>query len=268
MLHQFSVSAQDLLVTADGDSLNCKITKMKSDYVYFTFSHQDEVRNTLLPKSQVKYYQHNFYGTSDVQPHQITFSKPEFSHWRFAVNAGWSYRLAPLPDGLSSQQKEYLKKLKSGLGLSFDATYFITEVYGVGFKYDLFKTSNTSSYGEDNITIPFIGPAFAMRLYDQSKSNCWFMNIALGYMGFKDEGKQSGQPVTLKGSTFGLATDIGYDIALSKNWSAGIQLSVLSGVLTSFDQTSSSGTQTIKLEKDEYEGLGRLSISIGLRCNL
>ena len=152
ILHQFAASAQDLLVTVEGDSLNCKITKIKGDYIYFTFSHQGEIRNTLLSQSQVKKYQYNFHATSDIQPHQITGYKPEFPHWRLAVNGGWSYRLAPIADGFTSVEKEYLKGLKSGFAFSCDATYFFGEMFGVGMKYDLFKSSNSSSLGSDNIS--------------------------------------------------------------------------------------------------------------------
>jgi len=268
MLQQFVVSAQDLLVTTAGDSLNCKITQIKGDYVYFTFTHQNEVRNTLMPKTQVKYYQYNFYTTSDIQPHQIVGYRPEFPHWRLAANGGWSYRTAPLADGLNSAEREYMKKLKNGFNFSLDASYFFSEMFGAGVKYDLFKTSNSSSTVEDNISINFVGPAFAMRFFNQSKTNCWFMNYSIGYMGYTDKGNNYGQSGIIKGSTVGLVMDIGYDIALSKNWSAGIQLSLLYGMLTELDETVNGVTRTVKLEKDQYEGLGRLNISIGLRCNL
>ena len=45
------INAQDLVVTDEGDTLNCKITKIKGDFVHFTFKYGDEVRNTLLNKS-------------------------------------------------------------------------------------------------------------------------------------------------------------------------------------------------------------------------
>jgi len=185
-----------------------------------------------------------------------------------AVNGGWSYRTPPLTDRFSPEEKEYIRKLKTGFAIGFDASYFFTEVYGAGFKYDQFKTSNSSLYGEDNILIAFIGPSFAIRLLNQSKTNCFFMSYSIGYMGFKDVGKQLGTPVTLKGSTAGFVMDIGYDITFSKNWSAGIQFSLLAGVISEFDETRNGITQTLILEKDQYEGLHRLNISIGLRYNL
>lgn len=269
LLHQAAVSAQDLLVTAEGDSLNCKITKIKGDYVYFTFRYQDEIRNTLLPQTQVKHHQYNYYAAPDVQPDQIAGYRPEFMHWRLALNAGWSRRLAPLyDDGLTSWQKEYAKKLMNGFNISADASYFFTEMLGAGLKYDLYKSSNSSYYGEDKISIQYVGPAFAMRFFNQAKTNCWFMSASIGYMGYKDVGNAGGQAVTIKGSTVGVSWDVGYDVAISKKWSAGIQLSLLSGVLTEVDYIVNGVSEKKKLEKDEYEGLGRLNIAIGLRCNL
>ena len=59
----------------------------------------------------------------------------------------------------------------------------------------------------------------------------------------------------------------GYDIAVSENWAVGIQLSYTSGVLTQIKQSSGSSTETIKLQPEEYEGLTRFDIAIGLRFN-
>jgi len=67
-----SVYSQDLIVTNDGDSVNCKITKVETDNIYFTFKHNDEIRNTLLPISNVKIHQFNFYQTSAVSEEKVT----------------------------------------------------------------------------------------------------------------------------------------------------------------------------------------------------
>jgi outer membrane protein W len=267
-LHQFDVLAQDLIVTTDGDSINCKITQMKGDYVYFTFSRQGEVRNTLLSKTQVQQYQHNYYAVSEVQPHQIVGFTPDFSRGRLAFTAGWSTRTARFADGLSAADKEYLKNLKNGLNISLDAGYFFTEMYGIGFKYDLFHSSTTAWGFKETVSITYAGPTFAMRVYDRTKSNCLYINYSIGYMGFANKAAAGGQSGTLTGNTVGLVFDIGYDIAISKDWSFGIQLSSLSGVLTEINKTVNAYTEKIKLEKGEYEGLQRLKLSVGLRCNL
>ena len=46
-----------------------------------------------------------------------------------------------------------------------------------------------------------------------------------------------------------------------------VYFTVLSGVLTEYDQTINGHTERVKLEKDQYEGLQRINISVGLRFN-
>jgi len=267
-LQQFVVSAQDLVVTNTDDSINCKITNIKDDYVYFTFSHQNDVRNTLMPKSQVKYFQYNYYNSSSMQPHQIVGYQSDYPHWRLAVSGGWSWRTNPLDKSLTPQEREYAKKLMQGLNFSFDASYFFNEMFGIGFKYDLFNASTSLYSLTETISINFAGPSFTMRFLNDTKTNYWFINYCFGYMGYTDKAKTPGQSAMIKGSTVGLLLDIGYDFAISKNWSVGIQLSSLMGTLTEYDFTENGYTQRKKLEKGEYEGLNRLNISFGFRLNL
>ena len=269
MAAPFAGSAQDLLVTVDGDSINCKITKVKEDYIYFIFSHQGEVRNTLLPREQVTDFQNDFYETAVVQPDQIAGYKSKFPHWRLAASGGWGYRLGRSPDGLNSAGQDFVNQLRSGFIIGLDAGYFFSEIFGAGLKYDLFKAHalSLSPSVEDHNSISFAGPSFIMRFFDQAKANYWFMGYSIGYMGYKDRMDVSGQQIINQGSTFGMAMDFGYDIALSKNWALGFQLSLLSGTLTRYNQTVNGVTQTIELKSGSYEGLGRVNLSAGLRCN-
>ena len=45
----------------------------------------------------------------------------------------------------------------------------------------------------------------------------------------------------------------------------GIQVSLIGGTLTQYKIDDGFNTQTIELSEDEYEGLGRINISVGLR---
>jgi hypothetical protein len=82
-----SLHAQDLIVTNEGDSLNCKITKIKSENVFFTFKYKDEIRNTLLPINQVKYHQYNYFQQSEV-PSDIVKNKEIYPRFRASINGG------------------------------------------------------------------------------------------------------------------------------------------------------------------------------------
>lgn len=273
-----SICAQDLIVTNDGDSINCKITNVKPDNIYFTFKHKDEIRNTLLPKKSVKNYQFEYYQTSEV-PKVKSQGYGSYQHFRIALNAGYSYLTAKVAESVPSDFKSYIKGLKSGYHFGGDLAYYFNEPLGVGIKYYIFKSSNRMDnifvddlddrrYGimSDDLTISFIGPTFSTRLLNENKNNALLMNLSLGYMGYSND-KVIVDKYKMTGSTLGLSLDIGYDIGLSENLALGFQVSLLTGVLSKYDWNDGTTTQTIKLEKDEYENLNRIDLSIGLRFN-
>ena len=135
-----TIYSQDLIVTNDGDSINCKITKVKTDNIYFTFKHKDEIRSTLLPKSSVKTHQFQYYQTSEV-PKEKVVGYENYQHFRLAVNGGYSYQTAKVAENVPSDFKDYIKELKSGYHFGGDLTYYFTEPLGFGIKYYLFKSS-------------------------------------------------------------------------------------------------------------------------------
>ena len=156
---------------------------------------------------------------------------------------------------------------------------------------------------EDKHTIPYIGLMASARLYDSKKRGALLVNCSVGYLGYTDDGTYAGQSYiikvntqgldfdnssagyleytedgtyadqsfTIKGNTLGLALDFGYDYWFSRSMALGVRLSLISGVLkectkeTAATKEYAATTEKIKLEKAEYEDLGRLDISVGLR---
>jgi len=272
-----SIYSQDLIVTNEGDSINCKITKVKADNIYFTFKYKDEIRSTLLPMTGVKIHQFDYYQNSEV-PEGKVLGYENYQHFRLAVNGGYSYLTAKVGESVPGDFKDYIKELKSGYHLGGDLTYFFTEPLGFGIKYYLFKSSNSldniyredsdgnRTYGKmsDDLTISFIGPTFSTRLLNHNKNKAFIMNVSLGYMGYSND-KIIIDKYKMTGSTVGLSFDIGYDFALSENLSLGFHISSLTGTLFEYVWNDGGRTETIKLEKGEYESLNRIDFSIGLR---
>ncbi len=270
-------NAQDLIVTNEGDSINCKITKVKTDNIYFTFKHKDEIRSTLLPISKVKLHQLDFYQTSEV-PKEKLVGYENYQRFRIAINGGYSYHTAKISNTVPSDFKDYIKKLKSGSIFSGDLTYYISEPLGLGVKYSLSKYSNSlgdiyleDMYGDrtygmmkDEISISFIGPAFSTRFLNHDKSNAFLMSLSLGYMGYSNN-KVLIDRYKITGSTMAMALDFGYDIGLNENLSLGFQISFVTASLNKLHMDDGITKQTIKLEKGEYEGLNRIDFSVGLR---
>jgi hypothetical protein len=274
-----SIFSQDLIVTNEGDSINCKITKVKKDNIYFTFKHKDEIRSTLLPMTSVKVHQSDYYQISEV-PEEKVMGYENYQHFSFAVNGGYSYQTAKVSEIVPSDFKDYVKGLKSGYHFGGDLTYYFTEPLGFGIKYYQFKSSNSlaniyledsdgnRTYGKmsDDLTISFIGPTFSTRLLNHNKNNALLMNLSLGYMGYLND-KVIIDKYKMTGNTMGLSVDVGYDIGLSEYLSLGFQISFLTGTLFQYEWNNGTMTGTVKLEKGEYESLNRIDFSVGLRFN-
>lgn len=260
--------SQDLLLTDTGDTLNCKITKVKPDYIYFSFKHEDDILNTLLPSNRVVLYQVDYFSEVEVPANKIVGFE-DFPHFRLAVNGGYSYLISKIGDDVPSDLRDYVKKLKSGYHFGGEATYFFTPPLGVGFRYYAFKTSNSMDgiyYGtlSDDISVSFIGPSLSTRFIDYTNHNSIIMNIAIGYMGYVNN-MELIDPMKMTGNTLGLAFDFSYDLGISESLSLGFRLSLITGNLFEYDLHHGGNTATIELEEGEYEGLSRIDFSVGLR---
>ncbi len=269
-----------MIVTGAGNSINAKISKIESSKIYFTFNHKGEIRNTLLPLDFVEIYVKNYYEHSEVNEY-LKGIKAAYPVFRAAVNFVWSYRIARVSSDYSGEMKDYMNGLKSGFSYGIELSGFVSEYIGFGGKfYDaryknkinsvyVYLPNGTTTMGKisDNISILYIAPFMSTRFFNSNKKNAFFLNMGIGYMGYKDRGILGKENATIKGNTIGLNWDIGYDISLSKSLSLGFQLSFITGVLTKYDMTYGGRTETIELEKGNYESLGRIDLSVGLRFN-
>src|SRR6056297_700770 len=92
-------SAQDLVVTALNDSLNCKITKMERNHIYFTFLFEGKVKGTRLPKDRIVYYEKDFFPTSELTEEDLVLRR-DYSRIRINVTGGYSHLVAALSDNV------------------------------------------------------------------------------------------------------------------------------------------------------------------------
>lgn len=277
----FNLQAQDLIVTNDGDSINCKITKQTKDYVYFTFMYDNEIRNSLLSVNQITTHQKKYFSQSELPADYIY--EEMYPRFRFAVDAGWQYRTAKTEGSLSSQWKEHINKMKSGFHYDVQAAYFFTETMGVEpmFSQQLFSHSlgngtlsdehgNVlgSGYANEKITFSYIGANYIMRYFDSKKKNCWIFSLGLGYLGYKDVFLFDNVAYkTITASTLATVASIGYDIGLSKELALGFKVSATSGMFRDYKETINGSTTNKKLPDNTAEGLGTIRLSVGLRFN-
>jgi outer membrane protein W len=168
--------------------------------------------------------------------------------------------------------------LKKGTNFNFDATYYTSQQYGFGVKYVGFTTSNSMAnisatdstgktrYGKmsDNIAVGYIGPQISARWADAQNKNYFYINGSLGIISYVDDAEAI-EKFTQTAATLGLMFDLGFDIALSKHWAFGAQVSYLMGSASEYILDDGLTSKTVKLEDDNYISFNRLDISAGIR---
>lgn len=200
---------------------------------------------------------------------------------RFAVQGGAGYILAPVSSDLDPILYSHTKDMKWGFSYGADVNYFFGSNIGAGLKFHNIHVGHqmpiTVTYQdgtvrsgslEDRIHIMFLGPVVSSRLPHNNNRNVLIAQIGAGYVMYSDKAVFI-DPYTSKGNTIGLLFELGYDIGLAKNLAIGLNFTYLRASLSNYKVTSDQGqTTAVKLDKDKYESLSHLTLSLGLRYNL
>lgn len=270
------VFSQDLIVTAEGDSINCKISKVESEKIHFTYIHNLEIKNTFLLLSKIKTKQFNYYSRSAI-PHDYNSGIGEFKPFQISIDGGFSLEIARLADGIPDNLKDYYENLKSGYNIGAGLTYYIDETIGFGLKYQCFLSTNNidnvdykdlhgqAQFGSlsDKLNISFIGPSLSLRYFDSNGKNSLYTNYYTGYVHYKDDAMMN-DLYKVTGGTIGLGIEGGYDIELSPDIFLGFQASFLAGVLRKLKVDDGEKIETVNLKKGSYENISRIDVSIAL----
>ena len=286
---------KDLILTNNMDSIRCKIVSIKQTYIVYSIDTNDATSSSTIPLDNVRYYRHDFY-----RPKNTGYQK-----WTISVNGGYSRRWANIAKNLPSNYTQHIEQLRTGYHWGVDFAYYFSENFGIGPKFMIFKSSDSRTIREsigssgytrinssfsfyftmydsytfiesysytfkdvkvnDEHTMPYIGLSASSRLYGIKKRGTLMFNFSVGYLGYTDVGYYDGQSYTIKGHTLGQIIDFGYDYWFTRNMALGARLSLSNGTIKKCTKETSTTIDKIKLKKDEYEGLGRIDFSVGLR---
>ena len=272
-----ALRAQDLIVTSKGDSVNCLITKVSKEHVYFVYKNGEKATRTLMPADQVTYHKKKYFDHSAL-PAQTVRAYDDLPRFRISLQGGWSRRLAKVADVGDADLKEYIKGLKSGFHLGVDGAFFFTENYGAGLKYAYFRTSNeidnvtvTTTTGEsktglmqDKINIHYFAPEFWTRYSFADDKLILLAGASIGYLRYIDNGVLV-DPLTITGSTVGVGFDIGLDYMITPHFGIGANLGLIGGSIGTMKYNDGTGEREVSLNDNQRENLTRLDVSAGIR---
>ena len=209
--------------------------------------------------------------------------KMQSKGFRIGIQGGGALVIGKIAPDLEPVAVQHLKNLMRGLTFGADFTYFYSENCGLGLKYHNLCLSDkmpasindgrqtVNGYLEDDINIAFLGPVFTFRLPSRNKNNAFFARAGLGVTNYYDVGKmvKAEYAYRIVGFSMAFLYEVGYDLSIAKNLSAGASLMFLSGNMHSYYHQSADGyVEKVDLESGQAEALSHIGLSIGLRYNL
>ncbi|ASW75921.1 hypothetical protein IQ37_08235 [Chryseobacterium piperi] len=181
-------------------------------------------------------------------------------------SVGYAWRTGKTPANLSREVSNHVKGLKSGLNFDISAYYHLKGNTALGLKYSHFTASSNSDFRvrndngqtfyvnlntRDNIS--FVGPSFMYSNFNDESRHKLYFDIALGVISYSSN--TNGMKIT--GSNLGMDTNVGYQYAITKNFSIGPKFGFTAGTLS---RVKMNGT-SMDLGDNQKESLHRVSLS-------
>ena len=213
-----SVFAQDLIVTADNDSLNCKITKVDEAFIQFAFIKDGVVRKTLVSQESIASYQIAYFDTSAIPLAKTQRADAgEDINWKVGFRGGYSWRT------VGTDGDRDAAPLLHGPHLGMDFAYFFNNYVGLGGIMTYYYNSvNNRVYNVTQSSL-FAGPNLTLRLTGSDHRNAFISEYAIGYFGLLERG--DGYPSHY--GTAGFFCGIGYERSVKPSLLIGGKISIL-----------------------------------------
>ena len=181
-----------------------------------------------------------------------------------AVRYAW--RTAKMPSGISNEEGDYIKGLKSGLNFDISAYYHLRGAAAIGLKYSNYSASSDGKISvmdesgniytgnvntKDNIT--FFGPALMISNFSEATRHKIVLDMGLGVISYTTKtGTVKGT-----GSNLGAEINFAYQYQINDNFLIGPKFGMTAGTLNKMKFNG----QTIDFADDQKEGLHRVSLS-------
>ncbi|MEM7298443.1 MAG: hypothetical protein AAF391_09285 [Bacteroidota bacterium] len=271
----YTAKSQDTIITNQGDTIECKITRVADDFIHFSVFDKSGVLllRSRLPLSQVKSYNRTTLDSGDENPIleqkkeelgilPTIYDPPKF---RLAVNTGFTYQFA----GYEGLPDTYRSQVQTLWNIGSDLSYFPSDEFGFGIKFNRIFTRaeqdfvppvstifGFSSLRDERIRFTYVGvSAFYRRtIYDDQYMHYY---ISGGSIHYRTDFEGDGVPFFQDGSTFGLSLGVVYDFIFGKSIGAGLGIELTIARLNEFNN---NGTQV-----DADFNLSRIDLTFGLR---
>jgi hypothetical protein len=270
--------SQDLIVTRNNDSLNCKINEITNKVVRFEYQKSGETVNSVISRKQVLAFRENFFMKTENDTSLQT--KRQTHRFHVGVNGGIACRLGPVNSVIPLFYKDYYEGLRLGFTGGGDAAYFFNNHWGVGVEYNYFGTSTTSDstttqlydgstqtgFITESMRVHYFGSVLYYKLpvlYSQGSILC---NASVGLTHFKEDLSVPGKKYQITSNVPGLSLGIAYETPINESLLFNIGLSMHAAYISKYKNSEGGESLgTINLESSKYINLTRIEVILGLK---
>ena len=201
-----------------------------------------------------------------------------FSRLSVGVFGGCGWRLNKLDGSMKELHKELYTNIRLGSNFGASIAYFFSRNQGMRFSYTGIKSSasvlainfETGQIADYKMrhAVDYFGLSYTRR--DFSKNRKWIFegSVGIGYMGYEERETVLNDFMTTTGATVVAEYNFEAKYCFDENWSAGIGLSLLSGVLSTVEYNENGIRRTITIPAGKEIGLSYLNISLGLTYSI
>ncbi|MDZ7634733.1 MAG: hypothetical protein U5L72_10065 [Bacteroidales bacterium] len=275
------------IITLTHDTIACRITKITRSDIHFDVYSQGIMTSGRMPLAGILSY--SVSPAKSPPPLYEAVSSGSPGRLRLGLNGGMGYIIsssdaaedAMVSLGLTEAMAEsYYSDLKSGWYGNADATWLINDRFGAGLKYKFFNTSaETEGYFDPGDTYTlyfatfreniFVNYAGVLIFYQEpiGKKGVFslYSTYSLGMAFYRNEFEFFYGNMLITGNALGMDGSLGMEYRITPLISAGTELSIFSATIRKVNITDGEMNETMELEKDNYENLSRVELSLGIR---
>jgi|GEM_PF-2331973 hypothetical protein len=261
-----SLKAQDLLVTIQRDTLNCKVGKMEGDFYPIKFKWDDELMEGMIHKDSVLFYKRNMFRS--ISDNRL---RPWYPTAYLSLNLGGGHQFGPLRVGLTENYtpKKGTSSDRGALYAGADLVVYLSALTGYGIKYHYRRM-----LGGD-IQEHYVGPMISLRFWDNQRKNHWVIQGSVGYgrMAHNNamikRGTNDPEPIELTANVLAGDIGVGYNLRLSSNLSALFKLSSTIGYtdfvrISDYHRLNPSGTDPAPDISGYCHNMNSINLTVGL----
>ena len=142
---------QDVIITIQHDTIHCRILNISPAHIQYEQRVDGYMVGKFIPTEHVLMYFRNPQSLEPVPYHYVGRQKSKPAHrWQIGAYSGGGSLLASTADdeksmidmGVSkSHASDYYKKYKRGWSINGDIYYMFSDIFGMGAKYSMFRSS-------------------------------------------------------------------------------------------------------------------------------